>query len=100
MQAVEVSKMLYALAGSKGWPLNPNFEAIPNRILTFLSDLDLLFLERSRVYQTYMWKFLQTRVEGEGTNNGSASQKMEIWSWIAKSQNIQNAMRVLNVRPG
>jgi hypothetical protein len=27
MQAVEVSKTLYALAGSKGWPLNPNFEA-------------------------------------------------------------------------
>jgi hypothetical protein len=48
-------KVATDLALTNGWPLEPPFKRIPSRIIGFVKDLDALFLEPTRIFNTAVW---------------------------------------------
>lgn len=84
-------------AALKGWPLDPDFESIPDRILGFVGHLDLLFTQRANIFTTHVWYGMEGALQSMW--NGCSSDKEAVLSRLMKSQSDQMDLLPLG-RPG
>jgi hypothetical protein len=80
-----------------GWPREPDFMSIPDRILGFVGELDRLFVQRANLFTTIVWSGVENALRLKW--KGCLSDREAIIFRLMKSKDDQMDLLRLG-RPG